>query len=74
MKTMFSNRINKFKNVDYLKLDSSNEMDDPDHNRERRNSNENSNQDGEDEFSTYFTDHKVVIPEVDQVSSVLSCC
>ncbi len=69
---MFSNQINKFENVDYLILDSNEMDDDSGYNRERRNSNENNtNQDGgEDEFSTYFTDKRVEIPQDDRVSSI----
>lgn len=57
-----SNNYN-FDNISYSPLDLDNEMDV--HNSERV---ENSNDDGEDEFSTYFTDQKVTIPEADKVN------
>lgn len=70
--TMFTERINhresnkfnnKFDNVDYLILDSD-EMDSP---GDLRND-DTHREDGEDEFSTYFTDQQVEIPEDNRVS------
>lgn len=55
---------NNFGNISYSPLDF-NEMDV--HISERV---ENNGDEGEDEFSTYFTDQKVSIPEADKVNEI----
>lgn len=58
-----ANKSNKYENVDYLILDSD-EMDSPGVER----NNDTQREEGEDEFSTYFTDQRVEIPEDNRVS------
>lgn len=58
---MLKESRNNFEDINYFPLDF-NEMDVHNESEHR-----DRTDDGEDEFSTYFTDQKVIIPEVDKV-------